>query len=179
MQKISAASPFTPRTSRPHNVLCVSRTGALRALRSTLPLLRTTESAIQDCFEYVQKDKKVMVISLTYEQRTNYLPQVLRDLLQRLRSFKSMGTHAGVLRCCRTRPEPAQTGLYLLYLRHAGGRVAYVSHVAEESSTHRFQHIAIAEQRAVLSPIIRSMRYPDGRQATPGRATHSNRLSMS
>ena len=55
-------------------------------------LERTTESTIQDWFGHIQRDDKVMAVPLTFEQRTRHLPQILRDLVLRLRSFKSIGS---------------------------------------------------------------------------------------
>jgi RsbT co-antagonist protein rsbRD N-terminal domain len=54
-------------------------------------LERTTASTIQEWFRHIQEDEKVMEVSLTYEQRTCHLPQLFRDLVHRLRSFKSIG----------------------------------------------------------------------------------------
>jgi len=55
-------------------------------------LERTTQITIKDWFQHIQKDEKVMAVPLTYEQRTGHLPQILRDLVQRLRSFKTIGS---------------------------------------------------------------------------------------
>jgi YesN/AraC family two-component response regulator len=55
-------------------------------------LERTCESTIKDWFEHIQRDEKVMTVPLTYEQRTGHLPQVLRDLVLRLRSSQPIGS---------------------------------------------------------------------------------------
>jgi CheY-like chemotaxis protein len=55
-------------------------------------LERTTESTIKDWFGHIQRDEKVMAVSLTYEERTGHLPQVFRDLVHRPRSFKTIGS---------------------------------------------------------------------------------------
>jgi YesN/AraC family two-component response regulator len=55
-------------------------------------LERTTETTIQEWFRHILEDEKVMAVPLTYEQRTSHLPQVFRDLVNRLRSFKSIGS---------------------------------------------------------------------------------------
>ena len=55
-------------------------------------LERNVEVTIEDWFGHIQKDEKVMSVSLTYEQRTNHLPQVFRDLVRRLRSSQPIGT---------------------------------------------------------------------------------------
>jgi CheY-like chemotaxis protein len=54
-------------------------------------LERTAASTIQEWYEYVQTDKKVMSVALTFEQRTGYLPQVFRDLVRRLSTSKTIG----------------------------------------------------------------------------------------
>ncbi|MDP9050533.1 MAG: response regulator [Acidobacteriota bacterium] len=55
-------------------------------------LERTTEVTIKDWFEHIQKDKKVMTVPLTYEERTSHLPQLFRELVHRLRAFKEIGS---------------------------------------------------------------------------------------
>jgi YesN/AraC family two-component response regulator len=65
---------------------------AARVVETVATILeRTAESTIADWFEYIQKDKKVTAVSLTYEQRTGYLHQVFRDLVHRLRSSIPIG----------------------------------------------------------------------------------------
>jgi DNA-binding response OmpR family regulator len=54
-------------------------------------LERTTESTTKDWFRHIQKDKKVMTVPLTYEQRTCHLPELFRDLVHRLRSSTAIG----------------------------------------------------------------------------------------
>ena len=54
-------------------------------------LERTSAVTIKDWFGHIQKDQKVMAVPLTYEQRTGHLPQVLRDLVHRLRSSNPVG----------------------------------------------------------------------------------------
>jgi YesN/AraC family two-component response regulator len=55
-------------------------------------LERTANSTIKDWFEHIQGDEKVMAVPLTYKQRTGHLPQVLRDLVLRLRSSQPIGS---------------------------------------------------------------------------------------
>jgi len=54
-------------------------------------LERTTDSTTADWFEHLEKDQKVLTVPLTYEQRTNHLPQLFRELVHRLRSSKAIG----------------------------------------------------------------------------------------
>ena len=65
----------------------------VRAVETVATILeRTTEITIKDWFGHIQKDEKVMAVPLTYEQRTSHLPHILRDLVHRLRSFKTIGS---------------------------------------------------------------------------------------
>jgi CheY-like chemotaxis protein len=53
---------------------------------------RTAQATIQEWFERVQTDKKVMTIPLSEEERCRHLPQVFRDLVDRLNSAKPIGS---------------------------------------------------------------------------------------
>jgi DNA-binding response OmpR family regulator len=65
---------------------------AVRAVETVATILEAkTASTIADWFEHIQNDKKVMTVALTYEQRTCHLPQLFRELVHRLRSFKVIG----------------------------------------------------------------------------------------
>ncbi len=87
---------------KPMNVMALVKaikerlaTGAppARVLETVATILeRTTKSTIKDWFAHIQKDEKVMSVPLTYEQRTGHLPQVLRDLVLRLRSSQPIGS---------------------------------------------------------------------------------------
>jgi CheY-like chemotaxis protein len=55
-------------------------------------LERTTGGIIQEWFERVQGEEKLMAVPLSFEQRCNHLPLVFSDLVQRLRSQQPMGT---------------------------------------------------------------------------------------
>jgi len=54
-------------------------------------LERTVETTIATWYGHIQRDSKVMSVPLSYEQRTGYLHQVLRDLAERLRSSIPIG----------------------------------------------------------------------------------------
>ncbi len=65
---------------------------AARVMETAATILEAkTDSTIADWYEHIQKDKKVMTVALTYEQRTCHLPQLFRELVDRLRSFKVIG----------------------------------------------------------------------------------------
>ena len=55
-------------------------------------LERTAQSTIEDWFKLVETDKKVMEISLSFEDRSGYLHQLFRDLVHRLKSSKPIGS---------------------------------------------------------------------------------------
>jgi DNA-binding response OmpR family regulator len=66
---------------------------AVRPVETVAAILeRTTDSTIADWFEHIQQDKKVMMVPLTYKQRTCHLPQLFRELVHRLRSSKIIGS---------------------------------------------------------------------------------------
>jgi CheY-like chemotaxis protein len=56
-------------------------------------LERTNDFTIQDWYKHIQQDKKVMSVSLTFEERTCHLPKVMKDLVARLRTFGDIGGH--------------------------------------------------------------------------------------
>jgi DNA-binding response OmpR family regulator len=53
---------------------------------------RSAEITIHAWYERIKTDKKVMAVSMTYEQRTCHLPQVFKDLVSRLVSSKPIGS---------------------------------------------------------------------------------------
>ena len=66
---------------------------AVRIIETVATILeRTTASTIQAWFALVQTEKKVMTVSLTFDQRCGHLPQVFRDLADRLRSSHPIGS---------------------------------------------------------------------------------------
>jgi YesN/AraC family two-component response regulator len=66
---------------------------AARVVETVATILeRTTDVTIEDWYEHIQNDRKVMTVPLTYEQRTCHLPQLFRELVHRLRSFKEIGS---------------------------------------------------------------------------------------
>jgi CheY-like chemotaxis protein len=64
-----------------------------RAVESVATILeRSAQSNIDDWFERVQRQEKLMAVPLSYEERCGHLPQVFRDLVYRLRSSEPLGT---------------------------------------------------------------------------------------
>jgi CheY-like chemotaxis protein len=55
-------------------------------------LERTSDTTISDWMVRVERDTDLMAISMSDEARTQHLPQLLTDLVLRLRSFKTLGT---------------------------------------------------------------------------------------
>jgi CheY-like chemotaxis protein len=64
-----------------------------RVVESVATILeRSAQSSIEDWFERVQQEGRLMAVPLSYEHRCGHLPQVFRDLVNRLRSSKPLGT---------------------------------------------------------------------------------------
>jgi CheY-like chemotaxis protein len=55
-------------------------------------LERNAQSTIRDWFERIQTIGELRSVPMSYEQRSGYLPQVFRELVSRLNSFKEMGS---------------------------------------------------------------------------------------
>ena len=65
-----------------------------RVIESVATILEySIPSTVDAWFERVEKEKKLTVIAMGREQRVGHLPKVLIDLVNRLRSFKSLGSH--------------------------------------------------------------------------------------
>jgi CheY-like chemotaxis protein len=65
----------------------------LRIVESVATILeRSTHSTIQDWFERIELDESLMAIPLSRELRCVHLISVFRDLVNRLRSFKPLGS---------------------------------------------------------------------------------------
>ena len=64
-----------------------------RVVESVATILeRSSESTIRDWLERVRLEAELMTISMSEKQRSEHLPQVFRDLVDRLRSFKALGS---------------------------------------------------------------------------------------
>jgi DNA-binding response OmpR family regulator len=64
-----------------------------RLVESVATILeRSAESSIQDWFERVEQEETLMAVPMNRELRCGHLTQVFRDLVDRLRSFKPLGT---------------------------------------------------------------------------------------
>jgi DNA-binding response OmpR family regulator len=65
-----------------------------RVIESVATILEySIQSTVDAWFERVEKEKKLSVIAMSHEQRVGHLPKILVDLVNRLRSFKSLGSH--------------------------------------------------------------------------------------
>jgi CheY-like chemotaxis protein len=65
----------------------------LRVVESVATILeRSTDSTIQDWFDRIELDESLMAIPLSREVRCVHLISVFRDLVNRLRSFKPLGS---------------------------------------------------------------------------------------
>ena len=66
---------------------------ATRVVETVAAILeRSAENTIGDWYKRIETDKKVMSISMSYEQRCGHLPQLFRDLVSRLLSSKPIGS---------------------------------------------------------------------------------------
>jgi YesN/AraC family two-component response regulator len=64
-----------------------------RVVESVATILeRSAESSIQDWYKRVEQEETLMAVPMSRELRCGHLPQVFRDLVARLRSFKALGT---------------------------------------------------------------------------------------
>jgi CheY-like chemotaxis protein len=64
-----------------------------RVIESVATILESSiQSTIDAWFERVEIEKKLTIVSMSREQRVGHLPKVLVDLVNRLRSFKSLGS---------------------------------------------------------------------------------------
>jgi CheY-like chemotaxis protein len=64
-----------------------------RVIQSVATILEySVQSTVDAWFERVENDPKVTTIELSQEQRVGHLPIILIDLVNRLRSFNSLGT---------------------------------------------------------------------------------------
>jgi DNA-binding response OmpR family regulator len=65
-----------------------------RVIQSVATILEySIQSTVDAWFERAEKETKLTVIAMTREQRVGHLPKILIDLVNRLRSFKSLGSH--------------------------------------------------------------------------------------
>jgi CheY-like chemotaxis protein len=64
-----------------------------RVIQSVATILEySIQSTINAWFERVGNDKKITAVSMSREQRVGHLPKVLLDLVNRLRTFKPLGS---------------------------------------------------------------------------------------
>jgi CheY-like chemotaxis protein len=65
-----------------------------RVIQSVATILESSiQSTVDAWFERVEMDKNLTTIAMSHEQRVGHLPKVLIDLVNRLRSFRSLGSH--------------------------------------------------------------------------------------
>jgi CheY-like chemotaxis protein len=68
---------------------------AARIVDSVASILeRTTDEVIAEWYENIQQEATIMAVPLTVEERTAYLPYVIRDLVYRLRFPQPIGSKA-------------------------------------------------------------------------------------
>jgi CheY-like chemotaxis protein len=65
-----------------------------RVIESVATILEASiQSTVDAWFERVENDKNLTAIAMSHEQRVGHLPKILIDLVNRLRSFRSLGSH--------------------------------------------------------------------------------------
>src|ERR1700733_4791717 len=65
-----------------------------RVIESVATILESSiQSTIDAWFERVENDKKLTAIAMSREQRIGHIPKILIDLVNRLRSFRPLGSH--------------------------------------------------------------------------------------
>jgi CheY-like chemotaxis protein len=65
-----------------------------RVIQSVATILESSvQSTVDAWFERVENEKKLTTIAMSHDQRVGHLPKVLIDLVNRRRSFRSLGSH--------------------------------------------------------------------------------------
>ena len=65
-----------------------------RVIQSVATILESSvQSTVDAWYERVENEKKLTTIAMSHDQRVGHLPKILIDLVNRLRSFKSLGSH--------------------------------------------------------------------------------------
>ena len=122
----------------------------VRAVETVSTILeRTTEITIKDWFGHIQKDEKVMAVPLTYEQRTGHLPHILRDLVHRLRSFKTIGSKELIS------PAAAQHGIIRRSQGYSAAMLVEESRMLQVSVFHTLQkNLACIDFSILLAEVM-------------------------
>jgi DNA-binding response OmpR family regulator len=112
-------------------------------------LERTTEITIKEWFAYIQNDKKVMAVPLTFDQRTCHLPQLFRELVHRLRSFKAIGSTELVS------PAAAEHGLNRRKQGYTAAMLVEESRMLQVSVFHTLQqNLALIDFSILLTEVM-------------------------
>jgi CheY-like chemotaxis protein len=65
-----------------------------RVIQSVATILESSvQSTVDAWFERVEKETRLTTVAMSRDQRVGHLPKILLDLVNRLRSFKSLGSH--------------------------------------------------------------------------------------
>jgi CheY-like chemotaxis protein len=65
-----------------------------RVIQSVATILESSiQGTVDAWFDRVENEKKLTTIAMSHDQRVGHLPKILIDLVNRLRSFKSLGSH--------------------------------------------------------------------------------------
>jgi uncharacterized protein with von Willebrand factor type A (vWA) domain len=97
MPNTSAHCPFPPRTR--HDKLLTRKSAARTAKERVAAILqRCTSSIVEDWLVRVENNKLLNDVSLTDEERTGYLPNLIEDLIVRLREPNNPGEGSDSIR---------------------------------------------------------------------------------
>jgi CheY-like chemotaxis protein len=65
-----------------------------RVIQSVATILESSvQSTVDAWFERVENEKKLTAIAMSHDQRVGHLPKILIDVVNRLRSFRPLGSH--------------------------------------------------------------------------------------
>jgi CheY-like chemotaxis protein len=115
-----------------------------RVIQSVATILEySIQSTVEAWFERVEKDKKLTTIAMSHEQRVGHLPRILIDLVNRLRSFKSLGSNELISVAAHQHGRLRRRQGYSAAMMVEESRMLQVSifeTLQKKSGEHRFQH---------------------------------------
>jgi YesN/AraC family two-component response regulator len=118
---------------------------AARVVRTAATILESeADRCIADWFKFVQKDEKIMAVP-----RTSHLPQLFRELVHRLRSFKVIGSEQDLS------PAAAEHGLNRHRQGYSAAMLVEESRMLQISIFHTLQkNLAQVDFSIVLTEVM-------------------------
>jgi hypothetical protein len=115
-----------------------------RVIESVATILESSiESTIDAWYKRVKKDKMMTTVSMSREGRVGHLPKILIDMVHRLRSFKSLGSHELTSVAAQQHGRLRRQQGYSAAMMVEESRMLQVSifeTLQKKSGVHRFQH---------------------------------------